>query len=253
MRYAFAGDRKISCRLLKFLISKGYKPLALLVSEGTNASHNQELIEIAQLERNYVLSANAFKTSENIKLLKSLDLDYVFGVHFPYIIPQEVLMIPKVGFLNLHPAYLPYNKGWHTPSWAIIDKTPFGATLHFMTENLDEGAIIHQKRLVVLPEDTANTLYQRVLNLEEEVFVEAFDELVTLNPKSKKQIEAGSSHIKKDLRNQQLIDLASKINPMDLIDKLRALTTNKTTEAAYFIKDNKRIGVQVRLFDLDDE
>ncbi|WP_374449208.1 hypothetical protein [Cloacibacterium normanense] len=47
MRYIFAGDRKISCNILSFLISKGYPPLALLVSEGRNnitfAKENLEL------------------------------------------------------------------------------------------------------------------------------------------------------------------------------------------------------------------
>ena len=92
-------------------------------------------------------------------------------------ISKEVLIIPKIGFLNLHPSFLPYNKGWNTPSWAILDKTPYGATLHFMDQTLDEGDIIHQKRIDVLTVDTANNLYKKILKLEEEVFFEAFDEL----------------------------------------------------------------------------
>ena len=36
MRYAFAGDRQISCEILKFIIERGYEPLALLVSKGKN-------------------------------------------------------------------------------------------------------------------------------------------------------------------------------------------------------------------------
>jgi methionyl-tRNA formyltransferase len=70
--------------------------------------------------------------------------------------------------LNLHPV-LPYNKGWNTPSWAILDNTTYGATLHFMTEALDEGDIIHQKKLEIVFADTANTLYQKALELEKEV------------------------------------------------------------------------------------
>jgi folate-dependent phosphoribosylglycinamide formyltransferase PurN len=58
---------------------------------------------------------------------------------------------------------LPYNKGWNTPSWAILDTT-YGA-LHFMTEALDEDDIIHQKKLEIVLR-TANTLYQKALELE---------------------------------------------------------------------------------------
>lgn len=253
MRYAFSGDRNISCKLLKFLIAKGHPPLALFISEEVNATHDQDLIDISGLDKNYVFSGNSFKEPKNIQKLKELELDYIFGIHFPYIIPKEVLEIPKVGFLNLHPAYLPYNKGWHTPSWAILDQTPYGATLHFMEEALDEGDIIHQKQLEVLPQDTANSLYQRVLKLEEEVFYEAFDTLKTLNPTRTKQASKGTSHIKRNLHKIQEIDLTENQKPENLLDKLRALTTNKPSEAAYILKNGKRIGIQVRLFDMDEE
>jgi methionyl-tRNA formyltransferase len=151
----------------------------------------------------------------------------------------------------LHPAYLPYNKGWHTPSWAILDKTPYGATLHFMEEALDEGDIIHQKKLQILPHDTANNLYQRVLELEAEVFYEAFEALLSLKPKRKKQNERGTSHVKRDFHKLQQIDLNKECHPVEFIDKLRALTTNKESESAYFIKDGKKIGIQVKLFEMD--
>jgi len=253
MRYAFAGDRNISCKLLKFLISKGHNPLALLISEGLNATHDQQLIEIANLSDGNVFQGNDFKLQENIEKLKNLELDYIFGVHFPYIIPSEVLNIPKVGFLNIHPAYLPYNKGWHTPTWSILDNSSYGATLHFMEEALDQGNIIHQKKLKVLPTDTANSLYQRVLKLEEEVFYEAFADLVSLQPKRQPQIGKGTTHVKRDLHKIQEIDLNTPMAPMLLINKLRALTTNKISELAYFEIDGKRIGVKVDLIDLDEE
>jgi folate-dependent phosphoribosylglycinamide formyltransferase PurN len=51
-----------------------------------------------------------------------------------------------------------------------------------MTEALDEGDIIHQKKLEIVFADTANTLYQKALE-EKEVFYEAYEELLTLKPK----------------------------------------------------------------------
>ena len=81
-------------------------------------------------------------------MLEQLSLDYIICVHFPYIVPREILSIPKYGVTNLHPAYLPYNLGWHTPSWAILENTPIGATLHYMDECVDTGDIIHQKKWI---------------------------------------------------------------------------------------------------------
>jgi dTDP-4-amino-4,6-dideoxyglucose formyltransferase len=248
MKFAFAGDRKISCSILEFIISKGFSPAALLISDFDKASHDEELIQISGLNESLIFRGNEFKNPQTLELLLSLDLDYIFGIHFPYIIPNEVLSIPKIGVVNLHPAFLPYNKGWHTPSWAIIEGHPYGATLHFMEEALDEGDIIHQKQIEVLPIDTANSLYKRVLKLEEEVFFEAFDNLCSLNPKRIKQTGKGTSHQKKELKALQEITISENSNPIDLIHKIRALTTNDKDEAAYFMIDNKKIGVQINLF-----
>jgi len=248
MKFAFAGDRKISCTILKFIISKGYKPSALFVSDFDTASHDDELIEISGLDESLVFRGNEFKDPVAIEFLSSLELDYIFGIHFPYIIPAEILAIPKIGVVNLHPAFLPYNKGWHTPSWAIIEGCPYGATLHFMEEALDEGDIIHQKKMDVYPIDTAHSLYKRVLKLEEEVFYESFDSLLALKPNRIKQLHKGTSHQKKELKALREICISENSNAIDLINKIRALTTNDQNESAYFILDGKKIGVQINLF-----
>lgn len=252
MKFAFAGDRKISVKVLRFLIEQGYRPSALMVSEKARASHSEELVELADLNSKYVFTGKEFNSPENFQKLVKLDLDYIIGIHFPYIISRKVLEIPKIGFLNLHPAYLPFNKGWHTPSWAILDQTPYGATLHFMAEELDAGDIIHQKEIVALPSDTANSLYARTLELEFEVFREALPTLVSLRPSRAKQSEKGTSKSRKDLPKVQKIDLAESYTGEELINKLRALTTNSIDEAAYFVKNGKKIAIQVILKELDD-
>jgi len=253
MKYAYCGDRQISVNILKFIISEGYQPALLIVSDKKSASHSNELIAISSLKREQIVYSSDLKSPEIIRKIKALDLDYIIGVHFPFIISNEILNLPKVGFLNLHPAYLPYNKGWHTPSWAILDETKYGATLHFMAEELDAGDIIHQKELKVEMSDTADSLYKKVLKLEEEVFKEAFEDLISLNPKRIKQELSGTSHLKKDLEDVREIKLDEKYTGSELINKLRSLTTNNMAEAAYFIKDGKKYLVQVKIEESDIE
>jgi methionyl-tRNA formyltransferase len=250
MRYAFAADRQIGYNILNFLIKSNHYPLAIFVSEGKNSSHTKELKELSGLNDLYIFTGNEIKSDSCIQLLKELNLDYIFGIHFPYIIPNTLLQIPKVGFLNLHPAYLPFNKGWHTPSWAIMDKTPYGATLHFMSEVLDEGDIILQKEIDVNIDDTANSLYKRVLKLEEEVFYEAFDSIKSLNPIRLKQKEAGTSHSKKDLKTIQKLNPEDQVNILEFVDRLRALTTNNIEESAFLEYNNRRIHIQINLIEI---
>lgn len=245
MKYGFAGDRLISVNLLSFLIDEGYKPSFLIVNETKDSSHREELISLSGLTDRDIYDIDFI--NKNYSILADYDTDYIFGIHFPYIISKPLLSIPKVGFLNLHPAFLPYNKGWHTPSWAILDKTKYGATLHFMSNDLDAGDIITQTEIEVKPNVTANELYQSVLEVEEQLFKDSFTNLLTLKPTRTKQVKEGTSYNKKDLAKVQEIDLNEKIFASDLIDKLRALTTNNIDEAAYFIVDEKKYRVQVNI------
>lgn len=253
MKYAFAGDRQLSCEILNFLMMKGFVPLALLVTDGKGSSHANELIKLSGLEESSIfVGKEIIKNKDTLQFLTSLNLDYIIGIHYPYIISNELLNIPKVGFLNLHPAYLPYNKGWNTPSWAIIDNSDYGATLHFMSEKLDEGDIVHQKRLIVNIDETANELYYRVLKTEKEVFIEAFDEILSLQPKRISQNSIGTMYKKADLQKIRSFDLNETIIVKDFLNKLRALTTNNYNELAYFVDEGKKIGVKVEFVQLDE-
>lgn len=248
-RIAFAGDRDISVWVLEHILKQGIRPLALLVPEEDMASHDDTLISLCSfLDPERVLKGYRFRQSESISLLKNLNLDYILCVHFPYILPIEILSIPKIGVLNLHPAYLPYNRGWHTPSWAILEETPAGATLHFMDTGVDTGDIIWQKSLEVSLGDTANTLYQRLKRLEMQVFEEAWPCLVSKQFQRETQDpNQGSQHKRKDLFQEhvQKIDLDQPIKGGDLIQRLRALTTNRIEEAAYYEVGTRRFRIQV--------
>lgn len=247
MKYGYAGDRLLSVEILSFLINEGYKPSFLIVGDSKSSSHKQELINLSGLEESNIHNMSFVNDPENAGILNDYEVDYIFGIHFPYIIYENVLSIPKIGFLNLHPAYLPYNKGWYTPSWAIIDKKKYGATLHFMSEELDGGDIVAQKEITVEPYFTANELYKNVLELEKKVFIDALPELLSLKPKRMQQSGKGTSYNKKDLSKIQKIDTENKILPLELIDKLRALTTNNIDEAAYFILDEKKYKIQINI------
>ena len=166
MRFAFAGDRDIAVWTLEYLLDGGYRPEALMLRAASRASHGERLAELCgHLPGDRIFRGKRFRSEPALATLRDLDLDFIVGIHFPYIVPREVLEIPRHGVLNLHPAYLPYNRGWHTPSWAILEGTPIGATLHFMDEGIDTGQVVAQRRLDVLPGDTADSLYRRVKRL----------------------------------------------------------------------------------------
>ena len=69
--------------------------------------------------------------------------------------------------INIHPSLLPDYKGLHTHQRALADnKKLHGVSVHLVTPELDDGAVIAQMQLPVLGSDTEDSLSQRVLVLE---------------------------------------------------------------------------------------
>ncbi len=251
LRIAFAGDREIAVKVLKHILADGVKPLALLTSSQKKATHADQLIQLSShLTQDYIMQGTTFREEDALEKLKQLKLDYIICIHFPYIIPESVLDIPRIGVVNLHPAYLPYNRGWHTPSWAILQNTPYGATCHFMDAGVDTGDIIHQEQIEISPADTANSLYARVLDMEFEVFKTCWPGLRTETFARTKQPHSSSeAHRKQDLFQDsvQRIDLDKLMPAGDLIRQIRALSTNNIKEAAYFESNGRKYRMQIKI------
>jgi phosphoribosylglycinamide formyltransferase-1 len=73
--------------------------------------------------------------------------------------------------INIHPSLLPKYRGLHTHARALeAGDTEHGCTVHEVTAALDDGPILGQARIPVLPGDTADTLAQRVLVQEHRLY-----------------------------------------------------------------------------------
>ena len=76
--------------------------------------------------------------------------------------------------LNIHPALLPAFKGLHTHERALAaGAKTHGATVHFVSPEMDSGPIIAQAEVPVLPGDTPETLAARVLEAEHRIYPQA--------------------------------------------------------------------------------
>ncbi|MDF3034879.1 MAG: phosphoribosylglycinamide formyltransferase [Paucimonas sp.] len=76
--------------------------------------------------------------------------------------------------LNIHPSLLPSFPGLHTHERALEAGVKFhGATVHFVTADLDHGPIVEQAVVPVLPDDTEETLSARVLKEEHVIYPRA--------------------------------------------------------------------------------
>jgi len=252
LNIAFAGDRDVSVDVLTTLLELGDRPQALLLSDQDRASHDAALVALCERAgiSPPIIRGRELSSAASVELLQRLELDYIVCVHFPYILRRPVLETARRGVLNLHPSYLPYNRGWHTPTWAILDGTPAGASLHYVDESLDTGDVVCQRTAVIDPADTAHTLYAKLKKLEVQVFKEGWRQIrdgsATGTPQTDRQATA---HRRQSLFDPavQRLELNAVVRTRDLLRQLRALTTNRLDEAAYFETGAQKYRVQVTI------
>jgi len=246
VRLAYAANRSLGVKVLRLLRENGVAPVALMVPAEPRDASIREMKTMLE-NGTPVIEGQAFREPQTLEMLAGHRLDYILSVHFPYLFPPELLCLPKSGTLNLHPALLPYNRGWNTPSWAIMDGTPAGATLHWVSEALDAGDIALQREVSLQPDDTADRLYQRLLQAEFELMREAIPLLCERRLPRRPQGPGGSFHKKKDLGGFRELDLEATAKVRDVINRLRGLTTNNLGESAYFVEGGRRYFMRIEI------
>ena len=117
--------------------------------------------------------------------LKKNDIDLILLIGFMRILSDEFCKAWQGKILNVHPSLLPkYSGGMdmniHDEVIANGDKES-GCTIHFVTEELDNGPILIQKKCKVINGETAETLKTKVQQLEGLAFVEAINQLSKLS------------------------------------------------------------------------
>lgn len=93
---------------------------------------------------------------------------------FMRILSEEFVAHYRGRLLNIHPSLLPLLPGLDTHQRALdAGMSEHGATIHFVTEEVDAGPIVVQARVPILPDDTADGLAARVLEQEHRIYPQA--------------------------------------------------------------------------------
>jgi methionyl-tRNA formyltransferase len=82
--------------------------------------------------------------------MRNINPDLLISAHFQKIINKDIIAIPQLGCLNLHPSLLPFYRGMAPQHWPIINgERKTGITVHFIDEGVDTGNIVLQKEILI--------------------------------------------------------------------------------------------------------
>jgi methionyl-tRNA formyltransferase len=164
MRIVLVGEESAGLNVLRWLATTGHDVAAVLT--GRVAGEPTPLAGAAERLGLPVRSADAVRGRDFADWLQGEGVDLLLNVHSLFKISPEALLVPKIGSFNLHPGPLPRYAGLNAPSWAIYcGETSHGTTIHWMSAEIDAGAIAYQKLFEVTPEDTGISLSMKCIRL----------------------------------------------------------------------------------------
>lgn len=154
-----------------------HKPIQLFFHDLFKTSHDLTLIKKYQLPEIKCNSANS-KAFKDYILKTNADLLLVGTWREK--LKKEIFSMPKIGTVNIHPSLLPRYRGPNPYHHVILrGEKRSGITLHLMNENFDTGAILLQKEIEILPNDTAKELRERTLISTRELVSEFLQRIQT--------------------------------------------------------------------------
>jgi phosphoribosylglycinamide formyltransferase-1 len=127
-------------------------------------------IETVVLDHKQFESRDAYD-SALMQEIENFTPDLVVLAGFMRILTPSLVQKFKGKMLNIHPSLLPKYQGLNTHQRAIdANDKEHGVSVHFVTEELDGGPVVLQARIDILPDDTADSLAQRIHQQEHIIY-----------------------------------------------------------------------------------
>lgn len=129
----------------------------------------------------HVVDHKSFSSREDfdralLSICQSYELDVICLAGFMRVLTPTFITPYQGRVLNIHPSLLPRHKGLHTHRRVLESgDTEHGCTVHIVTPELDDGPILVQRKIDVRPDDTEDTLNDRVLMQEIIAYTDAIN------------------------------------------------------------------------------
>jgi methionyl-tRNA formyltransferase len=156
----------VGVRCLKALLGAGVD-VALVVTHEDNPNENIWFGSVAALARAYgieVITPDDPNRDEVVARIRALKPDLLFSFYYRKMLKAPLLSIPARGAYNMHGSLLPKYRGRVPINWAVLHgETETGATLHVMNVKPDNGPLVDQFAIPILPDDTAAEVFDKVV------------------------------------------------------------------------------------------
>ena len=174
------GTPDFAVGVLREMVEAGKNIVGVITAPDKPAGRGRKLMasavkEYAASKGLKVLQPTNLKDESFLEELKNLNANLQVVVAFR-MLPKAVWQMPELGTFNLHASLLPQYRGAAPINWAIINnEEKTGVTTFFIDEKIDTGAIIANKEVAIDKDETAETLYDKLMAKGGELVLETLE------------------------------------------------------------------------------
>jgi len=202
MKIVFFGTANVALPILEAL-KKQHEIAAVVTTPDAVAGREQELSEspVSALAKDLKLKIFKPESLKNnpelLRELKNLDADIFVVVAYGKILPEEVINLPKLKTVNVHPSLLPKYRGPSPIKHALLNgDAQTGTTVMVIGPELDNGPVLAQEIQEIEPDDNDFTLSDKLSKLSAQLLVKTLDRYANGEIQPQLQDEAAVTYSK---------------------------------------------------------
>ena len=169
--------------------------MKILFLSNSNAEYLDQIPNFLRYYNDDIITLFRRVTINDIKKIKP---DFIVSDRYQFIITNDIIELMNGRAINLHPSYLPWNKGYHPNFWSIYNQTITGVSIHQIDSGIDTGKIICQRKVSFNYLDTLKTSYYKSRTSIVNMLFENWNDIRNENIKPFVQKGTGSHHYKKE-------------------------------------------------------
>ncbi len=222
----FMGTPEFAVPSLEALINNGYQVVAVYTQPDKRAGRGQQIIsspvkQLALSQGLDVVQIEKFKVAGTVEKLAALAPELIVVAAFGLLLPPEVLNLPKLGCLNVHPSLLSWHRGASPVAAAILqgdEKT--GVTIMLLDAGMDTGPILNQREVPISDEDTTGSLGVKLSQVGARLLIETLPLWIEGRIKPRPQDDGAASYSKMIKKEDGEIDW--RLSAQELWRRVRA-------------------------------
>jgi methionyl-tRNA formyltransferase len=222
MRLIFAGTPEFAAAALRALIAAGHDIPLVLTQPDRPAGRGMKLKaspvkEVALAHGLAVAQPENLKSEAARQPIQDVDADLMVVAAYGLILPETVLVMPRLGCVNIHASLLPRWRGAAPIHRAIeAGDAETGITLMQMDRGLDTGAMLTRAALPILAGDTTGSLHDKLAELGAMEIVALLPRLAAGDVSGEKQDDTLASYAKKIVKDDARLDWNRSAVELDL-------------------------------------